>query len=195
MTLTHPATYRVTRLVDVRSTRCARPTGRWITIRNSNCSWAPQEVLARLRVLGAESISAGQPGWAQLELAQAVVAARDDRFIVRRPSPGMTVGGGRVIEPNPPRRYRRFDEQILARLATLAEASPARSCCRLRPHSGWRPGARWSNAPGSHRSARPRRSWSCARGRHLVVLSGDPPRDPGGAGDCRRRAWRHFVRR
>jgi selenocysteine-specific elongation factor len=38
--------------------------------------------------------------WAQLRLAEPVVAARDDRVVLRA---GTTVGGGRVIDPAPPR--------------------------------------------------------------------------------------------
>jgi selenocysteine-specific elongation factor len=38
--------------------------------------------------------------WAQLRLAEPVVAARDDRVVLRA---GTTVGGGRIIDPSPPR--------------------------------------------------------------------------------------------
>jgi selenocysteine-specific elongation factor len=38
--------------------------------------------------------------WAQLRLAEPLVAARDDRVVLRA---GTTVGGGRVIDPAPPR--------------------------------------------------------------------------------------------
>jgi selenocysteine-specific elongation factor len=38
--------------------------------------------------------------WAQLRLAEPVVAARDDRVVLRA---GTTVGGGRVVDPAPPR--------------------------------------------------------------------------------------------
>jgi selenocysteine-specific elongation factor len=51
------------------------------------------------------------PRFAQLRLAAPVVAARDDRFVLRA---GTTVGGGRVLDPAPPRHA---DLDRLERLA------------------------------------------------------------------------------
>ena len=82
------------------------------------------EVLARVRVLGRESILPGEEGLIQLELDQMVVVARGDHFILRRPSPGETLGGGRVIDPHPGRRYKRFSGEDLSRLASLQKGSP-----------------------------------------------------------------------
>jgi selenocysteine-specific elongation factor len=178
MTLTHPATYRVTRLLDVRLAGLRAADRPLDHNQELKLFLGTQEVLARLRVLGAESIMAGQPGWAQLELAQPVVAARDDRFIVRRPSPGMTVGGGRVIEPNPARRYRRFDEQIVARLETLAEGLPAAVLLQAATALGL---ATWREVVERSRLTPERAAEALTdlRAREaLVVLSDDPPRDP-----------------
>jgi selenocysteine-specific elongation factor len=50
---------------------------------------------------------------------------RGDRYILRRPSPGETLGGGAVIEPHPKRRHKRFDESVIKNLASLAQGSPA----------------------------------------------------------------------
>jgi selenocysteine-specific elongation factor len=82
------------------------------------------EVIARLRLLGKEVLEPGDTGWIQLELADPVVAVRGDRYILRRPSPGETLGGGTVIDPNPPCRHKRFDEKNLARLAAIATGKP-----------------------------------------------------------------------
>ena len=83
------------------------------------------EVMARARLLDSEAISPGGEGWVQLWLAEPVALVRGDRFIVRQPSPAVTVGGGRVIDPRPRRRHRRFRSEVMARLATLARGSPA----------------------------------------------------------------------
>ncbi|HEX4519129.1 MAG TPA: selenocysteine-specific translation elongation factor [Gaiellaceae bacterium] len=53
--------------------------------------------------------------WAQLRLDRPVVAARGDRFVLRREG---TLGGGRVLDPRPPRR---IDP---ARLALLEDGDP-----------------------------------------------------------------------
>lgn len=82
------------------------------------------EVVARTRVIGQAQIAPGQTGWLQLALAEPVAVARGDRFILRRPSPAATIGGGRVLDPHPGRRYRRFRPDVVTRFETLAEGSP-----------------------------------------------------------------------
>ncbi len=83
------------------------------------------EVMARARLLDSEAIPPGGEGWVQLRLAGPVALVRGDRFIVRQPSPAVTVGGGQVIDPHPGRRHRRFRSQVIDKLATLARGSPA----------------------------------------------------------------------
>jgi selenocysteine-specific elongation factor len=77
------------------------------------------EVIGRLRLLGTDILKPGQEGWLQLELAQPVVARRGDRYILRRPSPGETLGGGVVVDPLPKGRHKRFDDSVLNRLNSL----------------------------------------------------------------------------
>jgi selenocysteine-specific elongation factor len=57
------------------------------------------EVVGRLQLLGVKEIEPGGSSMAEIRLAHPVVAARDDRFIVRRPSPPATLGGGMVVDP------------------------------------------------------------------------------------------------
>jgi selenocysteine-specific elongation factor len=83
------------------------------------------EVLAHVRLLGDEMLLPGQTGWVQLRLAYPVALVKGDRFIVRLPSPSMTVGGGTVVDPHPGRRHRRFRPQVIRRLETLARGTPA----------------------------------------------------------------------
>ncbi len=83
------------------------------------------EVVARLRLLGAEELIPGEEGWLQLELSDPVVAVRGDRYILRRPSPGETLGGGVVVDPHPKGRHKRFAEDTLQRLEALAQGTPA----------------------------------------------------------------------
>ena len=83
------------------------------------------EVVARTRVIGSKQIEPGAEGWLQLALAEPVAVVRGDRFILRRPSPTATLGGGRVLDPHPGRRHRRFRPEVVERLQTLAEGSPA----------------------------------------------------------------------
>ncbi len=82
------------------------------------------EVMARVRLLGQKTLPPGQTGWVQLELQEPLALVKGDRFIVRIPSPSITVGGGIVVEPYPGRKHRRFRPQVVERLETLAEGSP-----------------------------------------------------------------------
>lgn len=83
------------------------------------------EVVARVRLLGVEEIQPGDEGWLQLELHTPVVAVRGDRYILRRPSPGETLGGGVVVDPHPLERHKRFSEETLAGLNALRQGTPA----------------------------------------------------------------------
>jgi selenocysteine-specific elongation factor len=57
------------------------------------------EVLGRVRPLGEDPIRPGATVVAEIKLARPVRAARGDRFIMRRPSPPLTLGGGEVLDP------------------------------------------------------------------------------------------------
>jgi selenocysteine-specific elongation factor len=82
------------------------------------------EVVGRLRLLGVENLPPGETGWVQIELREPVIAMRGDRYILRRPSPGETLGGGMVIDQHPKGRHKRFNKEILARLESLAKGTP-----------------------------------------------------------------------
>ena len=82
-----------------------------------------QEVSAKLRLLDTDELQPGTTAWAQLRLQRPAVVARHDRFILRIPSPSMTIGGGEVIDVNP-RYHRRLQDNVLAQLEQLSHASP-----------------------------------------------------------------------
>jgi len=82
-----------------------------------------QEIPARIRLLNVEELQPGQSAWVQLRLSRPAVVARRDRFILRIPSPSMTVGGGEVVDIQP-RYHRRFQQTVLNALATLEHGSP-----------------------------------------------------------------------
>ncbi|MEJ2211391.1 MAG: SelB C-terminal domain-containing protein [Anaerolineae bacterium] len=82
------------------------------------------ETPARVRLLGARVLAPGEEGWIQLRLAAPVAVVKGDRFILRQPSPSLTIGGGTVVNPFPGRRYRRFREDVIERLETLAHGTP-----------------------------------------------------------------------
>ncbi len=83
------------------------------------------ETVARVRLLDAESLAPGAEGWLQLELRDPLPLMQGDRFILRYPSPGQTIGGGEVIDPSIGRRLRRNDPATIARLDALSRGNPA----------------------------------------------------------------------
>ncbi len=83
------------------------------------------ETIATVRLLGAEELTPGKEGWIQLELREPVVAVRKDRYILRRPSPSETLGGGMIVDPQPKRRHKRFDDAVLKSLEALMQGSPS----------------------------------------------------------------------
>jgi len=83
------------------------------------------ESLARVRLLGDEILAPGDEGWLQIRLEQPLALALGDRFILRYPSPGETIGGGVVANPHPGRRWRRFQPQVIQQLETQTQGTPA----------------------------------------------------------------------
>ena len=83
------------------------------------------ETVATLRLLGTEELRPGEAGWVQLELRDPIVAVRGDRYILRRPSPGETLGGGVIVDHQPKGRHKRFEENILGSLEALSQGTPA----------------------------------------------------------------------
>jgi selenocysteine-specific elongation factor len=82
------------------------------------------EIPARVRLLGKDLLNPGEEGWLQLELKQPIATIRGDRYILRRPSPGETLGGGSVVDPHPQGRHKRFASGLIEQLESLAIGTP-----------------------------------------------------------------------
>ena len=65
------------------------------------------EVMARISLLEGATLEPGATGWAQLRLAEPLAVAVGDRFVIRRPSPPETLGGGAVADISGERMRRR----------------------------------------------------------------------------------------
>lgn len=82
------------------------------------------EAIGSVRILGADGIGPGEEGWVQIELRHPLILMRGDRFILRRPSPSETLGGGQVIDPGPKDRHKRYDTEVINNLEALSKGSP-----------------------------------------------------------------------
>jgi selenocysteine-specific elongation factor len=74
------------------------------------------EVLGRMRPL-AQELLPGETGPVEIRLEAPVTAVRGDRYIVRRPSPAATLGGGEILDP----RWRRHRGTILGQALTALQ--------------------------------------------------------------------------
>lgn len=123
--ITKPDTLRSTILVDVEFRLLADAPKPLIHNQAVDFFSGAAEVPARVRLIGSEAIEPGESGWLQLRLERPTVVAAGDRYILRQPSPSMTLGGGTILSPHPRRRWRRFDAQVIERLQTLAQGDPS----------------------------------------------------------------------
>jgi selenocysteine-specific elongation factor len=126
MVVAHPDTLLTTTLIDVRFQHLA--DAELPLKHNAEVKFfvGAAEVLGTARVLGQDSLAPGETGWLQLALAEPVTVVKGDRFILRRPSPGATIGGGVIVDPQAARRQRRArrDPALIAQLETLARGTP-----------------------------------------------------------------------
>jgi len=75
------------------------------------------EVMGRMRPLAEAGLAPGETGPVEIRLQGPVSAVRGDRYILRRPSPAATLGGGEILDP----RWRRHRGTILAQGLTALQ--------------------------------------------------------------------------
>ena len=101
------------------------------------------EVMARASLLEGPTLDAGGSGWVQLRLAEPLAVAVGDRFVIRRPSPPETLGGGAVADISGERMRRREAVAVLERRSAPTAASrllAALDVPRTRAEAGTRSG-------------------------------------------------------
>src|SRR5262249_1445189 len=81
------------------------------------------EIMARVLLFERPELAPGERAFARVRLEAPVVALPGDRFVVRSYSPIITIGGGTLLDIDPPRMRRKAPAR-LAHVRTLAEGSP-----------------------------------------------------------------------
>ena len=117
MVLAEPDRFETTRVVDCRVELLASAPA----LRNRapvHFHSGTAEIEGRVRLFGKEKLEPGASCFARLRLREPAVLAPGDRFILRRFSPVVTIGGGAVIDLRPPRERRLA--RIEARLRILS---------------------------------------------------------------------------
>jgi selenocysteine-specific elongation factor len=120
--LAAPGSLSPTRAVDayLRLIRDARPVRHNVEV---SFHTGAAETLGKLSLLDRDELQAGDDGWVQVRLQDEVALARGDLFVLRLPSPSMTIGGGSIVEPHA-RRHRRRQPGVLQQLEVLAQGTP-----------------------------------------------------------------------
>jgi selenocysteine-specific elongation factor len=122
MVISAPGRFRKTRRIDARLELLA--TAPRIEHRaRVHFHAGTTECLAEILLHENTELLPGETCLAQLRLAEDAVVMRGDRFIVRRFSPVITIGGGEVLDPLA-RRPTRKDSGRVAFLETLERGSP-----------------------------------------------------------------------
>jgi len=94
--------------------------------------------LARARLLGGVgALAPGDSGLVQMRLETPLTAVRGDRFIIRRYSPVITIGGGTILDAFPPKRSPR-SPRALERVAALDQVTDVEAANALIEEAGVR---------------------------------------------------------
>jgi selenocysteine-specific elongation factor len=133
--LTYPRQLQATRLADVRFRHlpdASRPLKHNAEVKVFS---GAAESMARVRLLDDQTLPPGQEGWLQIRLESELPLLQGDRFIIRYPSPPETIGGGTIINPNPGRRWKRFQPDVIEQLELRLMGSPAERLAQAAAHN------------------------------------------------------------
>lgn len=190
-----PGTYRPTRLLDVRFRLLPDSASPLHHDQQVKMFIGSAQRMGRVRLLGIEKVVPGEMAWLQLVLREPVVADRGDHFILRRPSPAETLGGGRVVDPHPLRLHRRRDAAVLERLERALRGTPADRLAEALAGAGPVPMSdavrRAALDPEEARQAIAQLS---EEGR-LIVLNGEVPSPESAALVTERASWQSLLSR
>ena len=89
------------------------------------------EVMANVRLLSGETISAGETSIAQLYLSEDCVSVWNQPFVLRSESPVETIGGGVVLHPNPMLLKRPTETDIRHANAMLSDDKSVRAAASV----------------------------------------------------------------
>jgi selenocysteine-specific elongation factor len=120
-----PGTYQATDLIDAHF-RLLKETSSAIKHNMEVVFFSgASEIPSTLRLLGMEVLQPGNSAFIQVKLSEPIVVVNGDHYIIRRPSPPETIGGGIILDSHPQKNHRRFNQQVLTRLDELLKGDPA----------------------------------------------------------------------
>ena len=118
--LAQPGYFNSTYMIDARLHMLPDAPARVTNRTRVHLHLGPREVLARVVLLENDEVLPGESQLIQLRLEEPGVAARGDRFVIRRYSPVQTLGGGIVLDSQPV-KHRRFRDDVNDSLRELEQ--------------------------------------------------------------------------
>jgi selenocysteine-specific elongation factor len=122
MVVVPPGIFTAARAFDVELTLLASAPAPILRRKRVRVHVGTAEVMGYAVLLGQDTLTPGESGYAQILLEQPAFALPGDRFIVRQYSPMVTIGGGEILDAAA-RRHRRSDPYAVARLEVLKNAT------------------------------------------------------------------------
>ncbi|MCK9216363.1 MAG: selenocysteine-specific translation elongation factor [Firmicutes bacterium] len=83
------------------------------------------EIFGRVVLLDRDELRPGEEAFVQMRLEEEIACQKDDYFIIRFFSPMITIGGGVILEPSPPKR-KRFKDEVIEELTIKDRGDPAK---------------------------------------------------------------------
>jgi selenocysteine-specific elongation factor len=81
------------------------------------------EIMCRVVLLDRDELKPGESAFVQLRLEEKIACQKSDRFVIRFYSPMITIAGGTILDPNPPKR-KRFREDVMEELIIKEKGDP-----------------------------------------------------------------------
>jgi selenocysteine-specific elongation factor len=121
--LARPGTLKPSYMVDIAFTyleSCAKPLKNRTRVRFHT---GTSEIMGNIILIDREALDPGQATVAQIRLDTPVALVKDDRYVIRSYSPVRTIGGGRVLNPVPP-KHKRFRAEVVESLSRAEDMAP-----------------------------------------------------------------------
>ncbi|MBL0713143.1 MAG: selenocysteine-specific translation elongation factor [Desulfosarcina sp.] len=121
--LARPGTLKPSYMVDIAFNylnSCAKPLKNRTRVRFHT---GTSEIMGNIILIDREALDPGQATVAQIRLDTPVVLVKDDRYVIRSYSPVRTIGGGRVLNPVPP-KHKRFRAEVIESLSHVQKMAP-----------------------------------------------------------------------
>jgi selenocysteine-specific elongation factor len=120
--LCRPATLRASEAFDATLTLLADAPRPLLNRARIRFHLGTSERLARVILLDREELRPGEEAYVHLRLESPSAALARDRYVIRSYSPAFTIGGGSILDPNPPRE-RRPRAKVIEHLRVLERGS------------------------------------------------------------------------